>query len=474
MLFRSPDLNLDLLRNYDEKDFLKLWESKTVGLTNMLDALRRHPPRLIVNASSISTLGLKGLVNYSAANAYQGSILSEWSEDGGARVINIGWPGWGESGISHRIDPSQVNAVAETTFLSDKQGAEYVDRIISDHGLRGDLWLLGAGERKQFNVNLKDFEQQEWIPGPPELPFVDEILIQESTTWIKSTFSIDRDDWLNGHLIGADPVVPGTGLLELVAESVSAAVPDKAIVALLDVNFRRFVKLAKLRPMTLYVVVVQSGQSTNLYHVDIHSDLLDGRGNILQFGRHHLSSLVETCSREELVCSPQLEFSEIDDAKWYRVCEPYLAGAAGITLGGVFDTLADLKTSATQAQGVYRCHLATAIGKLSGAILPFIFLDGALRLAALCPDNNGDLSVFAPVYLKRLRLYQAGGDSHWSSAAQNPIASYLFPQKGLTGSLQIIGNDGQVILSAEGLAGHLLGKQPWISPNNLQLPPLVR
>lgn len=470
----DPDLNLDLLRNFDEKDFLKLWRSKAVGLENILSALLKNPPKLIVNASSISTLGLKGLVSYSAANAYQGSLLSEWSRAGGARVINIGWPGWGESGISHRIDPSQANAVAETTFLSDKQGAEYVDRIISDHELRGNLWLLGEGERKQFNVNFQDLEQQKWIPGPPELPFVDEILIQGSTTWIKCTFSIDRDGWLDGHLIGEDPVVPGTGLLELVAESVSAAVPDKAIVSLLDVNFRRFVKLSKSRPLTLYVVVVQSGQSTNLYHVDIHSDLLDGHGKILQFGRHHLSSLVETCRPEEVVRSPHLEFPQVDEAKWFRVCEPYLAGAAGISLGGVFDTLDDLKTSATQAQGVYRCHLGNANGKLSGAILPFIFLDGALRLAALCPDDSGDIPVFAPVYLKRLRLYQAGGDSYWSSAAKNPVARYLFSQEGLTGSLQITGNDGQVIISAEGLAGHLLGKQPWISPNNLQLPPLVR
>ena len=470
----DSDLNLNLLKNYEPDEFLRMWKSKTQGLTNILEALHDHPPLLVTNASSISTLGIKGLVNYSAANGFQGELLSDWSSKTGSRTLNICWPGWGESGISNRIDPTQKNAVSDTTFLSDLQGAELVDRLISDASQNGSVWLLGNGEKKQFATQLNSFYQVNWQTGPENLPFVDEVSYQGKTVWAKCNFSRERDSWLDGHLIGSDPVVPGTGLLELVAEAVTIAAPSFRITAITDVNFRRFVKLSNSKPITLYVVSSQSVQSKNIYQVDIYSDLLDPNGKVLQSYRHHLSATVEVCSLETKPSQFEANWPEIQPAKWFGVCEPYLNGAAGITLGGVFDTLVDIKTSATSAQGTYGCHLGAEVGRLSNGILPLVLLDGALRLAALCPDEAGEIPVFAPVYLGRLNLYQTGGDTHWSTVADPPIARYVFPRNGRAGTLEVKDSEGRKIISVEGLEGHLLGTQPWISPANLQLPPLVR
>ncbi len=468
----DTDLVPKRLDSYDPTMFQRMWRSKVEGLSHVLAATADDPPSLVINASSISTLGIEGLVNYAAANAFQGGLLSRWTETTGGRVLNVGWPGWSESGISHRIDPTRTNVDAETTFISDSEGSEFADRMLSDPSLEGTCLLLGAGERKQFASQLGP--EPRWEAGPDTLPFVDAVLRQGDTVLVRCTLSGDRDGWLDGHRIGSDPVLPGTGLLELVAEAVQVAVPQRRLWALRDVNFRRFVKLSGGRPITLTVVVRRGEPNGALLRVDVHSDLVQTSGQVLQAGRHHIGTWVETLPLGSVPEAPPHTADQGHDCRRFSVREPYLSGAAGISLGGVFDAMDELTSSATESRGRYRGHLAEATGRLAQGVMPLVLLDGALRLAALCPDANGAMAVFAPVRIGRLTLFQTGGDADWSRQPTPPLARHRFSADGRAGCCEISDGAGRLVMTVEDIQGHRLGEVPWLSPADLTLPPFVR
>jgi acyl carrier protein len=178
---------------------------KTAGTVNLLEALRPGPaPDFVVLFSSRAAVdGLVGGADYAAANGFLDAVAQASTAPG--RVLSIGWPVWLGAGMA---------------------GADGADLT----GLADRVAGLDRGDSA----------------GPASLTWEGEFGAR--THWV-----------LDEHRVDRQPIMPGTGMIDLVVGLFTGklAEPDTAV-ELTDVVFRT--PFGSDRPSTLRVVFTPAGE----------------------------------------------------------------------------------------------------------------------------------------------------------------------------------------------------------------------
>ncbi|HZN76756.1 MAG TPA: SDR family oxidoreductase [Micromonosporaceae bacterium] len=159
---------------------------------------------LVLCSSTLALTGAVGQVDYVAANAFLDALAQHASADGGPEVISVNWDAWQDAGMAHR-------------HLGKPASGERVGPV--DHPLL-DACLEDTAERAVYGVT-----------------------VNAGTSWL-----------VDEHRMLGDPVVPGTGHLELARAAFTHAAGG-GLVELSDVRFFTPVALADDESRELRVVL---------------------------------------------------------------------------------------------------------------------------------------------------------------------------------------------------------------------------
>jgi NAD(P)-dependent dehydrogenase (short-subunit alcohol dehydrogenase family) len=196
------------------EEFQSVHRPKTLGAWNLSWLCREDPLHQVVAISSIAgRFGSPAQVDYSAANGFLDLWARMYQHRRGARGTSLIWSAWAEQGMAWRSPFVRENAERSGLgFIEPGVGARAaVDEIVAGSADVEVVLHRGLGE-------VGDPELMGADPGGS--PFIDwcERGADGATTFGRR-FSARRDAMLDQHRLGSTPLMPGVGLMEMMAEA---------------------------------------------------------------------------------------------------------------------------------------------------------------------------------------------------------------------------------------------------------------
>ncbi|MBW3582876.1 MAG: SDR family NAD(P)-dependent oxidoreductase [Euryarchaeota archaeon] len=261
------------IRDKDSRQFDQVFDTKVLGLHDLVVATLDDPLRAIMVMSSVAgRFGNMGQVDYSAANdlAVRYAVALGRARD--IHAHGIDWSAWAEVGMATRGGIMTVMEAAGVTPIPVAVGARrFVDELLSgdEHPevvVAGRLGGLdGQGQVSGRKV----------APGPlPHIdtpradhPLIDGIVAHTPHRHIVAVHTVDqaRDPYLDHHRVEGVPYLPGVFGLEAFAETAERLLTDEereaghTFIGAEDIQYALPFKLLKDRPLAARVVIERIG-----------------------------------------------------------------------------------------------------------------------------------------------------------------------------------------------------------------------
>jgi NAD(P)-dependent dehydrogenase (short-subunit alcohol dehydrogenase family) len=269
-----------LLEDKEPASFERVFDVKAAGAANVLRALEARRPRAVVGMTSVAgRFGNPGQADYAAGNDLLARHLAEvgraWP---GTRVVAVDWTAFSEAGLAARTGATELLAGRGIVPLTPADGAR---RLLAELE-RGD------GSEVVVAGGLEALDGDGTIAGGP----FDRTLGHEPgrRVVLERTFSLERDRWLEDHVIGGSCLLPGVVAIELLAQAAALLAPGGRVAALEDVELERAVTVRPGKPATLRVVAeaLDAGEPPAAVRAWIESDVRTPDGTLLVEGRVHV------------------------------------------------------------------------------------------------------------------------------------------------------------------------------------------
>lgn len=210
------------LKDKNWREFLDVVGVKAFGAINLTSLCQNDPIRLVVAFSSLAgRFGSAAQVDYSAANGF----LDQWARAAGRqegrRGISLVWSGWGSIGMASRS--SFVVDEAETmglNLIDPQDGARVAVREMGSATGPVDILVhRGLGPFNDSAMMALDLTH---------CPLIDRVDVSPSgITAVHRRFSPRRDAFLDQHRFSGTALMPGVGLMELMAEAYGLLEPGR-------------------------------------------------------------------------------------------------------------------------------------------------------------------------------------------------------------------------------------------------------
>ena len=258
--------------------FDRVFDTKVVGLWNLMAAFGDTPPRYLMTFSSVTArLGNEGQVDYTAANDMIGKMLQQYRLTHPATIVKIfDWTAWEGAGMATNETVNKVLKERGLTFLPLKDGVAHFMRELGD---TTTAEVLFSGMDHAFDADglLTSGDATSPAASPP---FLDHLVEETDDTKIFSRIlDLKRDLFLLDHSREDIPIFLGATGIEAMAEAAAdLAPPDTVLQELRNFSIPYGIKILKRRPKEILVEATRQGQAATTLGCRITSQFRNPKG----------------------------------------------------------------------------------------------------------------------------------------------------------------------------------------------------
>ncbi|MGZ5279304.1 MAG: SDR family NAD(P)-dependent oxidoreductase, partial [Pseudobdellovibrionaceae bacterium] len=242
------------------------------------------------------------------------------------------------------------------------------------------------------------------VKEPQCLFLIDQVVSSDENSFQCSRkLNIERDPYLIEHLVRGKPALPGTFMIEMVAQAFRAARPNLRIDEFSDIQFLRF-----MRPsLDVRIEAKRLAGSSDIqdYEVFLISDKFSPKGFLLQKDIKHFSCRVKLTQGKYSQNGPS--GPKIQGIGTVMV-DPYHVPGSDVYLSGVFKTISEMKMSSEYKWGNFDLNLSSVPAQFANGVMSPLLLDGAFRLGALTGDP--DQPIPFPVSIQSMKVHSVMTD----------------------------------------------------------------
>lgn len=345
VVFGAGILEDKLLEDKTPESFDRVFGVKAEGLFNVARALETDQPKFIAVFSSIAgRYGNRGQSDYSAAN----DLLNKFTttlrvQFPKTRCVALNWTAWDEVGLAYRSGVSSIMREYGLDLISPQDAARHFrDEILYGSGpvevvIAGNLGMLETDAQTAVSPSVK--------PDLEGAVMLDKIVDYHRGAELVAHRTIDprKDQWIQDHVVGGTPLLPGVLGVEMMVEAATLLVPGFHFRGIEDLRILLAVKILKGRPATLRVRAraFSSGHDfERRVQVRIESDFTGAGGVTIKDRVHYEGAVILTRSPMSPVRAK--EIPRIGSAPLMRMDQLY-GGGALLPHGPVFRVIEALQ-----------------------------------------------------------------------------------------------------------------------------------
>ncbi|KVG56943.1 SDR family oxidoreductase [Burkholderia territorii] len=452
-------------------DFVAVRDIKVRGYWNLRRAFGTRQPRLWCNFGSfIGLTGQAGETDYASGNDFLNTQASYHRAALGHDEFTIGWTLWRSVGLG--ANPVTRAFLEKSGLFTSMRTAEGQHHFMRE---------LGLGERAPMSVHLGEAERraiETHLPGyfdldegaraavaashEPDFYLGAELARTDDSVTFERVFDLERDAYLQHHVVNGFPTLPGTFVPEVAAEAALRLVPGLKVVGFADAAFLHFLRVydAK-RPSVKRIdarIASRDGDTVQV-RVRISGDVLAPGGQVLVRDKPHFEITVRLAD----AYAPAPIWHEPAAGAFTPVADPYHFDAAPVRLTGMFVSTTDTGMSDAGKQARFRLNVPGDDPVFSRFVVPSILLDGLARVAALDHVAGDYIPLAAPMSIGRIDIYEAGNDCELSSRHAS-IALRVMPRAFALEGPASSGNrfvavrpDGRILMQMRDVTGIVIG-----------------
>ncbi|AOI65314.1 beta keto-acyl synthase [Burkholderia territorii] len=452
-------------------DFVAVRDIKVRGYWNLRRAFGTRQPRLWCNFGSfIGLTGQAGETDYASGNDFLNTQASYHRAALGHDEFTIGWTLWRSVGLG--ANPVTRAFLEKSGLFTSMRTAEGQHHFMRE---------LGLGERAPMSVHLGEAERraiETHLPGyfdldegaraavaashEPDFYLGAELARTDDSVTFERVFDLERDAYLQHHVVNGFPTLPGTFVPEVAAEAALRLVPGLKVVGFADAAFLHFLRVydAK-RPSVkrIHARIASRDGDTVQVRVRISGDVLAPGGQVLVRDKPHFEITVRLAD----AYAPAPIWREPAAGAFTPVADPYHFDAAPVRLTGMFVSTTDTGMSDAGKQARFRLNVPGDDPVFSRFVVPSILLDGLARVAALDHVAGDYIPLAAPMSIGRIDIYEAGNDCELSSRHAS-IALRVTPRAFALEGPASSGNrfvavrpDGRILMQMRDVTGIVIG-----------------
>ncbi|KWO49574.1 SDR family oxidoreductase [Burkholderia territorii] len=452
-------------------DFVAVRDIKVRGYWNLRRAFGTRQPRLWCNFGSfIGLTGQAGETDYASGNDFLNTQASYHRAALGHDEFTIGWTLWRSVGLG--ANPVTRAFLEKSGLFTSMRTAEGQHHFMRE---------LGLGERAPMSVHLGEAERraiETHLPGyfdldegaraavaashEPDFYLGAELARTDDSVTFERVFDLERDAYLQHHVVNGFPTLPGTFVPEVAAEAALRLVPGLKVVGFADAAFLHFLRVydAK-RPSVkrIHARIASRDGDTVQVRVRISGDVLAPGGQVLVRDKPHFEITVRLAD----AYAPAPIWHEPAAGAFTPVADPYHFDAAPVRLTGMFVSTTDTGMSDAGKQARFRLNVPGDDPVFSRFVVPSILLDGLARVAALDHVAGDYIPLAAPMSIGRIDIYEAGNDCELSSRHAS-IALRVTPRAFALEGPASSGNrfvavrpDGRILMQMRDVTGIVIG-----------------
>jgi len=384
-------------------DFTAVRDSKLEAHANLAAAFGDRRPAMWCNFGSYAGfLGAPGASDYAAANDFlYGAAWQARAQ--GHDEYTIGFGLWGEAGLG--ASPLWRSHLGDASRLTPMPTVEGVGHFMAELRERATA-TVQLGQRERAAVERAAPGYLAWCDEIPDF-FVGqtEARTADSLTTTR-VFDLDQDGYLEQHVVGGYPTLPGTFYLEAAAQVARRLCPGRVPVAFTDLRLEAFLRVyAPNRPHPVRISAHR--RSADTVHVRVTSDVIAPNGRLLVRDRLHAS--VDVRLRDAPVAAPH----------WPRWADPGSGGASLVNplylnhpaarLRGMFITTIRPRLHLQGRRARLRIDSAGLRRWIPATVTPLLELEGTAQLTVT--QRAAQPAVLAvPRRIGAIHLYDAGGE----------------------------------------------------------------
>jgi acyl transferase domain-containing protein/NAD(P)-dependent dehydrogenase (short-subunit alcohol dehydrogenase family)/acyl carrier protein len=207
---------IEVSRSFEKKsleEFQSVLRTKALGAFNLGWLCREDPVRRVVALSSIAgRLGSPAQIDYAAGNGFLDLWARLVQHRPGVRGLSLIWSAWGQQGMAWR------NAFVREN--GERSGLGFIDPSAGAHAAVDEILSDGGDVEVVLHRGLGDVLDPELADDDPRLsPFIDWSERSADGVAFWRHFSPKRDAMLDQHRLGQTSLMPGVGLMEIMAEA---------------------------------------------------------------------------------------------------------------------------------------------------------------------------------------------------------------------------------------------------------------
>jgi len=320
-----------LLQNKSVDSFNRVFDTKVTGVQNLLIALKNTEYRYFIAFSSVAAkFGNEGQADYSSSNDMMGKILQKEKVADPDRIFKIiDWTAWEGTGMADRESVKKALKDKGISFLSIDQGVKFFMDEIKDT------------TTEEIVISDTDTDTDPCGPFRDSIPensennkkyiLLDETVFKDDTCCESTyTFSLDKDLYLNSHIIGKYPVVPVTFIAEIMIENCKSLLPSMNFVRLYDLEMYHFIKLFynKNRKIKIISKIHNKNNHEIILHTKIMCDVINHLNRITQKDKLHYECKIELSEKNQKSYTNKyenIEFSRYNNVSLFNKSSIYCA-----------------------------------------------------------------------------------------------------------------------------------------------------
>lgn len=473
LLINAPGLNRSAsVQVKSLADFVAVRDIKVRGYWHLRAAFGERQPQAWCNFGSfIGLTGQAGETDYAAANDFLNSQAAYQQATLGAEEFTIGWTLWREVGLgSNAVTRAFLEKSGLFTSMTTEEGVHHFLRELNLVKRDANSVHLGAPERAAILDHLPQFfslPKQAAIPtatpGVCEDGFYLGKTLQHTAQQavFERVFDLERDAYLQHHVVNGFATLPGTFVPEIAAEAALKLVPGLKVVGFEDVVFHHFLRVYDpQRPSVkkVHAQVLSRDSDLVLVQVRVTGDVLAPGGQVLVRDKLHFEIKARL--------APDYPVAPVWPA-WPQqphtpIADPYHMPAAPVYLSDMFVSTTQTCSTPLGKRARYQLNLKPQDPVFSRFVVPSIMLDGLARVAVLNTVAEDYIPLAAPAAIRRIDIYEAGNDPELA-ARYAQIDLYATPREfalegaGIRNRFVAARPDGGMIMQMKDVTGVVIG-----------------
>jgi acyl transferase domain-containing protein/NAD(P)H-dependent flavin oxidoreductase YrpB (nitropropane dioxygenase family)/NAD(P)-dependent dehydrogenase (short-subunit alcohol dehydrogenase family) len=418
--------------------FSRVFDTKVLGMSHLLDALRAHPLRSVIGFSSVTArLGNAGQSDYTAANDMLGRMLQCFQQRHPETVCKaLAWTAWNGAGMATRETVRRVLTQRGLTFLPLEQGVGFFLDELKDT-TTPEAVFTGL-DRAMDPDGLLD----------AAAPFIDALVKRSAREAVfQRTLEMERDRFLDDHTRAGVPIFLGATGIETMAEA--AVLHDgrgRVPVALTDFHIPYGIKLLKGRPKPIEITTRQDGD--NAYRCTIDSHFVDPAGRRSGEAKRHFEGRFELAGRWP--GAPRVQWPDLPRPAAPEDVQALLYHPRRLFMDGLFRTVTRVDGFDGQRLLVGIAHPASGDFFAGVTDPPFVtdvqLIDAMFQTGGMLEVlTSGDIVL--PYGIRRLRWY---GPPRRGVAYRCLTERTASAEKTITYRLTLAGEDDRAVVEIEG------------------------